>query len=102
MKSNIRIMTWNILANCLAVKGDMYKHVDAPNLLHANRLKLTANIILTERPDILCLQEVDNDHYTDGNNDVIRYISETTGHRYAHIFEAKYRLTDGMCVLFDK
>ena len=56
----LKILTWNILADCCAkqdAKG--FPYVPEEYLLWAYRLPLIVKIIQQEDPDIFCLQEVD-------------------------------------------
>ncbi|XP_041699812.1 nocturnin isoform X1 [Coregonus clupeaformis] len=59
----IRVMTWNILAQALGEGKDVFVRCPQEALIWAERKYLILEQILTYRPDILCLQEVD--HYYD-------------------------------------
>ncbi|XP_038849740.1 nocturnin isoform X1 [Salvelinus namaycush] len=60
---SIRVMTWNILAQALGEGKDGFVQCPLDALNWAERKYLILEEILTYRPDILCLQEVD--HYYD-------------------------------------
>ncbi|KAJ8411040.1 hypothetical protein AAFF_G00180750 [Aldrovandia affinis] len=59
----IRVMQWNILAQALGEGKDSFVQCPPDALNWAERKYLILEEILTHRPDILCLQEVD--HYYD-------------------------------------
>ncbi|XP_061103145.1 nocturnin-like isoform X1 [Conger conger] len=59
----IRVMQWNILAQALGEGKDSFVRCPPEALNWAERKYLILEEILTYRPDILCLQEVD--HYYD-------------------------------------
>ncbi|KAJ8269477.1 hypothetical protein COCON_G00120840 [Conger conger] len=59
----IRVMQWNILAQALGEGTDNFVECPPDALNWAERKYLILEEILTYRPDILCLQEVD--HYFD-------------------------------------
>ncbi|KAI1887682.1 hypothetical protein AGOR_G00192830 [Albula goreensis] len=59
----IRVMQWNILAQALGEGKDSFVQCPLDALNWAERKYLILEEILTYRPDILCLQEVD--HYFD-------------------------------------
>ncbi|XP_076878074.1 nocturnin isoform X2 [Brachyhypopomus gauderio] len=61
--SQIRVMQWNILAQALGEGKDGFVCCPAEALNWSERKYLILEEILTYRPDILCLQEVD--HYYD-------------------------------------
>ncbi|KAL1023858.1 hypothetical protein UPYG_G00047410 [Umbra pygmaea] len=60
---NIRVMQWNILAQALGEGMDSFINCPLEALNWAERKYLILDEILTYRPHILCLQEVD--HYYD-------------------------------------
>ncbi|KAJ8015627.1 hypothetical protein DPEC_G00028070 [Dallia pectoralis] len=61
--SPIRVMTWNILAQALGEGKDSFVRCPLEALNWPERKCMILEEILTYRPDILCLQEVD--HYYD-------------------------------------
>ncbi|KAL0974224.1 hypothetical protein UPYG_G00217380 [Umbra pygmaea] len=60
---SIRVMTWNILAQALGEGKDGFVRCPLEALNWTERKYMILEEILTYRPDILCLQEVD--HYYD-------------------------------------
>ncbi|XP_010900483.3 nocturnin isoform X2 [Esox lucius] len=60
---SIRVMTWNILAQALGEGKDSFVRCPQEALNWEERKYMILEEILTYRPDILCLQEVD--HYYD-------------------------------------
>ncbi|KAG8003778.1 Nocturnin, partial [Nibea albiflora] len=62
--SSIRIMQWNILAQALGEGKDGFIRCPLDALNWQERKYLILEEILTYRPDILCLQEVDHYHDT--------------------------------------
>ncbi|XP_023685290.1 nocturnin-like isoform X1 [Paramormyrops kingsleyae] len=60
---SIRVMQWNILAQALGEGKDSFVRCPPDALIWAERKYLILEEILTYRPDIVCLQEVD--HYFD-------------------------------------
>ncbi|XP_066505372.1 nocturnin isoform X2 [Hoplias malabaricus] len=63
LNPQIRIMQWNILAQALGEGKDGFVRCPMEALNWAERKYLILEEILTYRPDVLCLQEVD--HYYD-------------------------------------
>ncbi|MFT7806546.1 nocturnin-like [Arapaima gigas] len=62
-RHHFRVMQWNILAQALGEGKDGFVHCPPEALDWAERKYLILEEILTYRPDVLCLQEVD--HYFD-------------------------------------
>uniref|UniRef100_A0A672JUT3 Nocturnin n=1 Tax=Sinocyclocheilus grahami TaxID=75366 RepID=A0A672JUT3_SINGR len=62
-RQTIRIMQWNVLAQALGEGMDSFVQCPMDALNWAERKYLILQEILTYRPDIICLQEVD--HYFD-------------------------------------
>ncbi|XP_036372407.1 nocturnin-like isoform X2 [Megalops cyprinoides] len=66
----IRVMQWNVLAQALGEGKDSFVQCPLEALNWAERKYLILEEILTYRPDVLCLQEVD--HYFDTFQPVLR------------------------------
>lgn len=59
-KDNIRVMQWNVLSQALGVKNDNFVACPDEALLWRTRRWRMLEEILSYKPDILCLQEVDH------------------------------------------
>ncbi len=57
------VLSWNTLADSLTKSGltyDAFPHASLKSLSWEHRKQLIINNILTHRPDIICLYEVDH------------------------------------------
>ncbi|KAF6257457.1 phosphatase family [Scenedesmus sp. NREL 46B-D3] len=62
--SRFTVLSYNMLADLYA-KGDVYNHCPAWTMAWHYRKRNLLKELLTHRPDIMCLQEVQSDHFSE-------------------------------------
>ncbi|CBZ52933.1 Carbon catabolite repressor protein, related [Neospora caninum Liverpool] len=79
---NVSVMTWNVLAELYGTL-DAFPHCDAYMLAWPYRRQRILDEILTHNPDVVCLQEVQSEHFEDF------FLPELARHGYNGMYKQK-------------